>query len=132
MMNKKTGEVIGDIIGKTIEVDAEEGELAIGLFLRIKVHIDVRKPLMCGVSVEINEGDKIWCPLQYEFLPNFCYICGRLGHTDKICDAGGWRVKKKPFSSELRVIPSRRRFHEEGRSRQRDNINSGGNKWGRS
>lgn len=81
MMNQKTGE-------ETVEVDAEEGELAIGIFLRIKVLLDVRKPLMRGVSVEINEGDKIWCPLEYEFLPNFCYICGRLEHTDKVCDAG--------------------------------------------
>jgi hypothetical protein len=65
--------------------------------------------------------------LEYEFLPNFCYICGLLGHTDKSCNAGGWCVKKKHFSSELRVIPSRRRFQEEGRGRSKE-----GSKWERS
>jgi hypothetical protein len=132
MMNHQTGEAIGEIIGKTLEVDAEEGELAVGLSMRVNVCLDVRKPLMRGVSVKTNEeGDKIWCPLQYEFLSNFCYICGRLGHTGKICDAGGWRVKKKPFGSELRVMPSWHHFHDEGRSCERGNNSSGGNKWGR-
>lgn len=37
--------------------------------------------------MELNKkGDKIWCPVVYDFLPNFCYICGILGHTDKSCD----------------------------------------------
>lgn len=133
MMNKITGEAIGDNIGSTLEVDAEDDELAVGLFLRVKVLLDVRKPLMRGVTVEVNkEGEKIWCPLEYEFLPNFCYICGLLGHTDKSCNAGGWRVKKKPFSSELRVIPSRRRFQEEGRGRSKEGNGLGGSKWERS
>jgi hypothetical protein len=133
MMNKITGEAIGDNIGSTLEVDAEDDELAVGLFLRVKVLLDVRKPLMRGVTMEVNkEGEKIWCPSEYEFLPNFCYICGLLGHTDKSCNAGGWRVKKKPFSSELRVIPSRRRFQEEGRGRSKEGNGLGGSKWERS
>jgi hypothetical protein len=37
MMNHQTREAIGEIIGKTLEVDVEEGELAIGLSLRVKV-----------------------------------------------------------------------------------------------
>jgi len=40
-----TGEAIEDNIGKTLEVDAEENELAIGLFLRVKVVLDIRNPL---------------------------------------------------------------------------------------
>jgi hypothetical protein len=55
MMNKITGEAIGNNIGSTLDVDAEDDELAVGLFLRVKVLLDVRKPLMRGVTVEVNK-----------------------------------------------------------------------------
>lgn len=76
MMNRETGEVIGDTIGNAIEVDAEESGLAMGRYLRVKVMLDIHKPLMRG-------GKQLWCPLRYEFLPNFCYACGLLGHVEK-------------------------------------------------
>ncbi|CAD6265749.1 unnamed protein product [Miscanthus lutarioriparius] len=46
MMNEATGRKIGDKVGKTLEVDAEDDGSAIGRYLRIKVRLDVRKPLL--------------------------------------------------------------------------------------
>lgn len=67
-MNTSTGKAIGDNIGTTMEVDADEDELAVGLFLRVKVLLDIRKPLLRGVTVETNEdGGAPWCM-------NFCQI----------------------------------------------------------
>jgi len=44
--------------------------------------LDVRKPLMRGVTVCVGKEEKpLWCPVEYEFLPDFCYTCGIIGHT---------------------------------------------------
>lgn len=116
-------------MGKTIEVDTDEGGSAVGKFLRIKICYDIRKPLMRGVTMEVGPNGKTqWCPLQYEFLPNFCYICGLLGHVDRECPMGSWKEKKKPFGPELRVLPSCQHGLEEFRSRNSRSTGSGGPK----
>jgi hypothetical protein len=118
MMNVEIGEEIGTKVGKTIEVDMDEGGLAIGKFLHIEVQFDIRKPLLRGVTMEVGaDGRTQWCPLEYEFLPNFSYSCGLLGHVDLECPSGRWKEKKKPFGPDLRDWLSCRRSMEEARSR---------------
>lgn len=60
--------MIGDEIGEFIEVDFESDDLAAGRFLRLKVRLDICKPLMRGTTVNLGEGrgDR-WCPIAYEF-----------------------------------------------------------------
>jgi hypothetical protein len=48
MMNKVAGEVIGGEIGEFMEMDKEEDGSAVGRFLRIKIRLDIRKPLLRG------------------------------------------------------------------------------------
>jgi hypothetical protein len=118
MMNVEIGEEIGTKVGKTIEMDMDEGGLAIGKFLHIEVQFDIRKPLLRGVTMEVGaDGRTQWCPLEYEFLPNFSYSCGLLGHVDLECPSGRWKEKKKPFGPDLRDWLSCRRSMEEARSR---------------
>lgn len=86
MMNRETGQAIGDEVGVFVEMDLDEDGSAVGQFLRIKIKLDITKPLMRGVSLMTEEEDKpMWCPIVYEFLPEFCYACGIIGHTDKGC-----------------------------------------------
>lgn len=125
MMNEATGRKIGDKVGKTLEVDAEDDGSTIGRYLRIKVRLDVRKPLLRGVMMEDEEGGSFWCPFKYEFLPNFCYVCGLLGHTDKDCDDYGGRDEKQQFGEWLRINPSRRRIVNDNRSKWSDRGCSG-------
>lgn len=67
-------------------LEAEDDDMAVGRYLRIKVRPDICKPLMRGVMVYGKEDDKpFWCPLEYEFLSDFCFTCGLIGHTDKFC-----------------------------------------------
>jgi hypothetical protein len=55
--------------------------------------------------MELNKkGDKIWCPVVYDFLPNFCYICGILGHTDKSCDIRSSSENMRPYNGDLRNL----------------------------
>jgi hypothetical protein len=77
VMNKVTGEAIGNEIGSYMSMDMEEDGTTVGRYLRIKVRLYVRKPLMRGVTVFVGEPEKpLWCPMEYEFLPDFCYTCG--------------------------------------------------------
>ena len=57
-----------------------------GAFLRVCIRLDIRQPLMRGVSVQgVDGAPDRWCPLVYEYLPDFCYVCGIIGHTEKAC-----------------------------------------------
>jgi hypothetical protein len=56
------------------------------MFFRVKIWIDIRKPLMHGVTISRENGGKDrWCPLMFGFLLDFFYWCGVIGHTEKLC-----------------------------------------------
>lgn len=79
LMNKAYGEAIGNEIASFMDMEVGEDDTIAGPFLRIKVEFDIRKPLMRGVTLLVGEGVKekeVWCPLVYEYLPDFCYTCG--------------------------------------------------------
>ena len=54
-------------------------------YMRIRVTIDVRKPLKRRMNLKKVGGDWLWIDLKYERLNIFCFICGLLGHTEKQC-----------------------------------------------
>jgi hypothetical protein len=134
MMRKEVGKEIGDLIGKFVEMEGEEGEVKAGKFLRVKVRMNITKPLMRGIklTVEVVGGEKeAWCPFQYEFLPDFCYICGIIGHVDKGCETQLEDGAERQYSSKLRFIPEKKkslmnRYVGEGPPRSKLSWRSGG------
>ncbi|MBA0760078.1 hypothetical protein Gotri_022860 [Gossypium trilobum] len=54
-----------------------------GDFCRIKVELDVQKPLRRGIFILASMQGKSWVPFKYENLPGFCFGCGRMGHGIK-------------------------------------------------
>ena len=44
-----------------------------GSFLRMKVTIDVNKPLCRGRLISLSHGEQTWVSFKYERLPNICY-----------------------------------------------------------
>ncbi|KAL4386622.1 hypothetical protein GQ457_09G020910 [Hibiscus cannabinus] len=105
-MNGAMGLQLGGIIGTTIGVDhrVEGGNL--GEFLRIRVSIDITKPLHRSVMLGNGQGQKSSpCPLKYERLPRFCYFCGLLGHDLASCSTKPTvlDIRKLQYGSWLRV-----------------------------
>lgn len=73
---------IGEDIGRMIEIEASEDGRCKGKFARMRMSLDLSKPLRQGVWVQKeNENESICIILLYERLPTFCYKCGKIGHV---------------------------------------------------
>ncbi|XP_023928142.1 uncharacterized protein LOC112039499 [Quercus suber] len=81
----ETGKAIGATLGEVLDVDVAESGVQWGTCLRVKVSIDVTKPLCRGKRVTIEDDKSRWVLFKYERLPNFCYKCGLLNHDLKDC-----------------------------------------------
>lgn len=113
MMNRETGEAIGNEVGDFVDMDRDEDGSAVGQFLRIKVRLNISKPLMRGVSLMVDDDENpLWCPLVYEFLPEFCYKCGIIGHTDRSCAVEVTVGGGPQFSKKLRFVPEKKKWEE--------------------
>ena len=84
-MNATVGNYIANEIGVPLLVDASKSGLAWGPFLRIRVDIDITKPLVRGKMIQIEGMEKGWFHFKYERLPIYCYRCGILGHQKREC-----------------------------------------------
>ncbi|KAF5958422.1 hypothetical protein HYC85_005647 [Camellia sinensis] len=86
------GETIGRRLGRLVRVEAHsEGLLLQRNFLRIRVEIDITKPLLQGFILHCREkgeapgGAGLTVLYKYEKLSEFCYDCGRIGHDRNAC-----------------------------------------------
>uniref|UniRef100_A0A803N409 DUF4283 domain-containing protein n=1 Tax=Chenopodium quinoa TaxID=63459 RepID=A0A803N409_CHEQI len=85
--NKRTPGVmreVGDVLGGFIDFD-EYDPLVWGEFVRIKVFVDIKKPLHRGLFMAVGGSKPKWIDIKYEQLDDFCFYCGCLDHTDKMC-----------------------------------------------
>lgn len=77
---------IGKSIGKVVSVAKTDEKALLGRSLRVRVSIDMSKPLCRGRKLWDNGVGVGWASFHYERLSNFCYWCGSLMHEDKECD----------------------------------------------
>ncbi|GMN56956.1 hypothetical protein TIFTF001_026061 [Ficus carica] len=57
-----------------------------GSFLHVRVLIDVSKPIRKVVPVLVStNGTTHRAELKFERIPDFCYVCGRIGHITTKC-----------------------------------------------
>ncbi|GMP21824.1 hypothetical protein CsSME_00000095 [Camellia sinensis var. sinensis] len=85
-MTKEVGYLIGNKIGSIVDVEYGPGGMAVGRYLRIRVTINVAKPLCRGMKLAVHNRESVWVDFKYERLPNFCYCCGVLGHSENECN----------------------------------------------
>ncbi|TXG53482.1 hypothetical protein EZV62_022651 [Acer yangbiense] len=88
-MTKEIAEFLGGIIGEVREVDSGPTGDCLGKFVRVRVAVDITKPLRRFLHVDVlGDEEETVMPIQYERLPSFCFRCGLLGHTVHGCPEG--------------------------------------------
>ncbi|XP_042969051.1 uncharacterized protein LOC122301731 [Carya illinoinensis] len=81
-MTEKIAFKIGNALGNFLAVDIDPFfGLACKKFIRIKVEIDISKPLKQGLWEPRDYHPDTWVSFKYERLSDFCYACGRIGHS---------------------------------------------------
>ncbi|KAL0416806.1 UNVERIFIED_CONTAM: hypothetical protein Slati_3512500 [Sesamum latifolium] len=116
-MTKDVATWIGNRLGKLKDVEIEPNGEVWGSSLRIRVAVNITKPLKRAMKIQTVLGDEQLLRFTYERLPNFCYFCGHLGHTTRSCElqySDGFvdPGENTPIGAWLRAIPptvSRRR-----------------------
>lgn len=76
---------VGGFIGKYIKSDLTNFDGAWKAYVRIRVILDITKPLKRRMKIKRDGGEWSWLNFKYERLGNFCFVCGILGHTDREC-----------------------------------------------
>ncbi|KAL6294417.1 hypothetical protein ACE6H2_002559 [Prunus campanulata] len=76
----KNARALGSRIGSVLEVE-DNGETGFRGFLRIRVDMDVSKPIPSSFTTPCPTTGKRVIRLKYEGLRDFCFRCGRLGHS---------------------------------------------------
>ncbi|WOG91293.1 hypothetical protein DCAR_0310541 [Daucus carota subsp. sativus] len=78
---------IGNYVGKFLSSDPKNLNGIWRNYQRIKVAIDVNKPLKSKMRIKRAGGDWLWINFKYERLPSFCFFCGVIGHSEKFCES---------------------------------------------
>ncbi|KAL5768294.1 hypothetical protein ACOSQ2_015077 [Xanthoceras sorbifolium] len=126
-MSREVGEVLGSLLGEVKEVDVGANGSCWGKCLRVRILIDITQPLQRGLQAVIgDDGEEASVLLCYERLPNFCFLCGRMGHLLRECAEAKGVIKDAAhlkFGSWLRaqgysksVYPGNRRIVSESHS----------------
>lgn len=85
-LKKDIAQALGKSIGKVLRTSETDEETGGGRIMRVRVQVDLSKPLCRGHKLGLANGGEWWVSFKYERLPNFCYWCGILSHGEKDCD----------------------------------------------
>ena len=111
-LNQAIGKAIGNSIGKVIDVADPEDDGEGREFLRVRITIDIIKPLPRCRKLWSKGKQLGWVGLKYERLPNFCYWCARLTHGERKCEIwlkgkGSQKKDEQQFGDWMRAEPIR-------------------------
>ncbi|XP_030950107.1 uncharacterized protein At4g02000-like [Quercus lobata] len=89
---------IGNSLGMVLPMTDSEEEGGKGNYLRVRVRLDISKPLS-RVRKIWSDGRVVgWAALKYERLPNFYYWCGLVTHDERDCEM--WLRSKRTLKKE--------------------------------
>lgn len=97
---------IGNHVGSFLTSDPKNFSEVWRSYFRVRVRLDVRRPLRAGMKIKKDGGSWLWLDFKYERLPTFCFLCGKIGHGENFCDKAleqGPGPSCKPFGSWLRA-----------------------------
>ena len=91
---------IASSMGVIENVDVGPRGFCVGKYLRLRLTIDISKPLCRGKVVRMGGNEKGWVDFRYKRFPIFCYWCGKLDHDNRDCPL--WIDSKESLALEER------------------------------
>ena len=106
-ISREMGKRIEASIGTVEEVDVDDDGVGWGEYLRVRIILDLSKPLSRGHFLKVKDKS-IWISFQYKKIPMFCFKCGIIRHGGKGCQRprGRWLQENESdiqFGPWLRV-----------------------------
>ena len=86
LLTPETGESVGRMLGRVIQVADPEDDGAGGEFLRVRLSLDISRRLPRCCKLRANGNLVGWVGLKYERLLNYCYWCDHVSHGEKDCE----------------------------------------------
>ncbi|XP_042944695.1 uncharacterized protein LOC122278581 [Carya illinoinensis] len=104
-MNAEYGKQIGSSVGKVINVEVDKVGQSWGWCLRVKVELDITKPLVKGKWLLVGER-RIWAAFKYKRLQNFCFRCGVIMNQGRGCPLQkSQEDQQSQYGNWLRAVP---------------------------
>ncbi|XP_030502803.2 uncharacterized protein LOC115717973 [Cannabis sativa] len=76
---------VANVMGRFVESDPKNFVGVWRDYFRVRVTIDINKPLRRRMRLTKPDGANFWATFKYERAPTFCFICGIIGHSEKFC-----------------------------------------------
>lgn len=109
-MTEAVGKQLGNFFGEFLLYDVKNNTSIWRECMRIKIKLDVRKPLKRKKRITRRNGSEFIVTCKYERLGDFCFSCGLVTHTDRFCrrfiDKRGDEGIKE-WGTWLRAVPRR-------------------------
>lgn len=118
-MSEAVGRSRATCLGEMLEYDPKNTSGFLRTFMRLRVLIDVRRPLLRTKKIRKEGGLPVMVTFKYEKLGSFCYLCGLLGHNNDLC----------PQLLTIRFDSGERNWGPELRADTRLNSGGGGARW---
>lgn len=106
--NYRSDEAVRGLVEGMGEImEMEEDVLGLERFRRVRIILDVRKPIRRTRKFRNSQGELVQVEYKYERLSFFCLACGVIGHSERDCMVVSKDQKKKGlgWSLSLRASP---------------------------
>lgn len=124
---------VGSSIGTYIKSDPSTFVGGWKPYVRIRVSINISKPLKRKLKIKREGNDWSWLNFKYEKLGTFCFVCGIIGHAERDCNvvyAHPEKIVEKAYGTWLRA-PNKNMRNNTG-ARWLRNLGTGDGGWGSS
>ncbi|EPS61669.1 hypothetical protein M569_13126 [Genlisea aurea] len=102
---------LGNRIGEFISAELDTNGKSKVAALRLRVAVDIRKPLIRALKVPDQDGSLVTAAITYEKLPILCSACGKLDHQSRYCviarESGAKPPTDQQYGIWLRATPPR-------------------------
>ncbi|XP_074265845.1 uncharacterized protein LOC141588296 [Silene latifolia] len=88
LLNTSVAAFLLSHVGDICEEESYPSLLPPRNFVRVKVWVDLSKPLIPGCYLALNDREHQWIGFSYEGVFRFCRTCGLLGHRVSFCPSG--------------------------------------------